>query len=117
MSSPARICHLWTSICSLKQSGIILAAAGPVIDNPAQHRFEMVVDGEIAAAYYKITDGRYIFTHTEVPFALSGQGYGSKLAQAAFEAARKAGMRVIATCPFMSRFALRHPEYAAMLDG
>jgi hypothetical protein len=94
-----------------------MTTVGPVIDNPSAHRFEMAVDGEIAAAYYKIEHGRYVFTHTEVPFALSGQGYGSKLAQAAFEAARKAGMRVIATCPFMSRFALRHPEYAAMLDG
>jgi predicted GNAT family acetyltransferase len=94
-----------------------MTTVGPIIDTSSEHRFEMAVDDEIAAAYYKIRDGRYIFTHTEVPFALSGQGYGSRLAQAAFETARKAGMRVIATCPFMSRFALRHPEYSAMLDG
>jgi predicted GNAT family acetyltransferase len=94
-----------------------MTTVGPVIDNPSAHRFEMTVDGEVAAAYYKIENDRYIFTHTEVPFALSGQGYGSQLAKAAFETARKAGMRVIATCPFMSKFALRHPEYAALLDG
>ena len=94
-----------------------MTTVGPVINNPGEHRFEMVIDGEMAAAYYKIQNGRYIFTHTEVPFALSGQGYGSKLAKVAFETARAAGMRVIAKCPFMSRFALRHPEYTAMLDG
>ena len=94
-----------------------MTTAGPIVDNPNAHRFEMTVDGEVAAAYYKIENGRYVFTHTEVPFALSGQGYGSQLAKFAFDTARKAGMRVIATCPFMSRFALRHPEYAAMLDG
>jgi len=39
------------------------------------------------------------------------------LAHGAFEAVRLMGKRVIATCPFMSKYALRHPEYAAMLDG
>lgn len=94
-----------------------MTVVGDVIDNPAAHRFEMAVGDTVAMAYYKIEDGRYVFTHTEVPFALSGQGYGSRLAQGAFEAARKSGRRVIATCPFMARFALRHPEYAVLLDG
>jgi len=90
---------------------------GEVIDNPAMHRFELPIGDEVAAAYYAIEDGRMVFTHTEAPFALSGQGYGSKLARGAFEAARTRGMRVIAKCPFMSTYALKHPEYAAILDG
>jgi predicted GNAT family acetyltransferase len=90
---------------------------GEVIDNPAMHRFELPIGNEVAAAYYAIEDGRMVFTHTEAPFALSGQGYGSKLARGAFEAARTRGMRVIAKCPFMSNYALKHPEYAAILDG
>jgi predicted GNAT family acetyltransferase len=94
-----------------------MAEAGEVIDNPAMHRFELPIGHEAAAAYYAVEDGRMVFTHTEVPFAFSGQGYGSKLAQAAFEAARSRGMRVIAKCPFMSTYALKHPEYAAILDG
>jgi predicted GNAT family acetyltransferase len=96
---------------------LLMAEAGEVIDNPAMHRFELPIGDEVAAAYYAIEDGRMVFTHTEVPFAFSGQGYGSKLARGAFEAARSRGMHVIAKCPFMSTYALKHPEYAAIWDG
>jgi predicted GNAT family acetyltransferase len=88
-----------------------------VTDNPAEHRFELQIGDEVAAAYYAIEDGRMVFLHTEVPFALNGMGYGSRLAHGAFEAARSRGLRVIAKCPFMSSYALKHPEFAAILDG
>jgi uncharacterized protein len=96
---------------------LLMTQDGKVIDNTAMHRFELPIGDEVAAAYYAIEDGRMVFTHTEVPFAFSGQGCGSKLARGAFEAARSRGMRVIARCPFMSTYALKHPEYAAILDG
>ena len=94
-----------------------MAEDGKVIDNTAMHRFELPIGGEVAAAYYAIEDGRMVFTHTEVPFAFSGQGYGSKLARGALKSARSGGMHVIAKCPFMSSYALKNPEYAAILDG
>jgi predicted GNAT family acetyltransferase len=96
---------------------VLMPDGGEVIDNPAMRRFELPIGDEVAAAYYAVEDGRIVFTHTEVPFAASGQGYGSRLARGAFEAARSRGLRVIAKCPFMSTYALRHPEYAALLDG
>lgn len=90
-----------------------------VIDNPAEQRFELPVEGEdeVAAAYYRIEDGRVVLTHTDVPQRFSGQGIGSKLAEGVFEAIRTSGRRVIAKCPFMAAFASRRPEYAEMLDG
>jgi predicted GNAT family acetyltransferase len=91
----------------------LIAQHGEVIDNPAMHRFELPIGGEVAVAYYRIEDGRMVFTHTEVPFGFSGQGYGSKLARAAFETARSRGMHVIAKCAFMSNYALKYPEYTA----
>lgn len=56
-----------------------------VIDNAAIHRFELPVGDEVAAAYYAIEDGGIVFTHTEVPFVFSAQGYGSKLTRSAFQ--------------------------------
>lgn len=73
-----------------------MVEGGEVIDNPSMHRFELPIGDEVATAYYAIEEGRMVFTHTEAPFALSGRGYGSKLARGAFEAARSRGMRVIA---------------------
>ncbi|WP_431015703.1 GNAT family N-acetyltransferase [Bradyrhizobium pachyrhizi] len=87
-------------------------------DNPAMSRFEMPLgDTALAVAYYKVEDGRVVLLHTEVPQELSGLGYGSMLALGVFEALRRGGKRVIAECPFMSSYAARHPEYAALLDG
>jgi predicted GNAT family acetyltransferase len=89
-----------------------------LINNPAMSRYELPISCDsVAAAYYSIEDGRVVLRHTEVPFEFSGQGYGTRLAQAVFEKLRSEGARVIATCPFMALFAARNPRYAAMLDA
>ena len=87
-------------------------------DNPAMSRFEMSLgDDALAVAYYQVEDGRVVLLHTEVPQELSGLGYGSRLAHGVFEALRRDSKRVIAKCPFMSSYAIRHPEFSALLDG
>jgi predicted GNAT family acetyltransferase len=47
-----------------------------VIDNPGKHRFELAISDEVAVAHYRIQDGHYVLTHTEVPNHLSGHGFG-----------------------------------------
>jgi hypothetical protein len=87
-------------------------------DNKAMSRYEMPLGGDaLAVSYYKVEEGRIILLHTEVPQELSGQGFASRLAHGVFEALRSDGRRVVAKCPFMSVYAARHPEYAALLDG
>lgn len=89
-----------------------------VIDNAAQHRFELPVGEALAVAYYRIDDaGRVVLTHTEVPQELSGRGIGSRLAQGAFDLTRASGRHLIAQCPFMAAYAGRHPAYNDIVDG
>lgn len=90
-----------------------------VIDNPAQHRFELALDGDdIAAAYYQIDEnGRVVLTHTEVPFAYGGQGIGTQLATGVFDLIRASGRKAILKCSFMGRFYASHPEYADIVAG
>jgi len=88
-----------------------------VVDKPEENRFELVVVDTVAVAYYQIEGDRIVLLHTEVPQEFSGQGIGTKLAEGVFEQLRARGLRVIAKCPFMARFASHHPEYAKMLDG
>ncbi|KQY78964.1 acetyltransferase [Ensifer sp. Root142] len=90
---------------------------GTITDNVAASRFELAVGDELAVAYYRNEDGRVVLTHTEVPQALSGQGIGTRLARGVFETLRHRQDRIIAKCPFMAAFAVKHPEYSAMLDG
>ena len=89
-----------------------------IIDNAAEHRFELPIDADLSAlTWYRIVDDRYELIHTEVPAEHFGQGIGSRLAHGIFERIKASGMRAIAKCPFMSSYAARHPEYAKLLDG
>ena len=86
-----------------------------VSDNPAQQRYELAVDGHVAATYYEIAAGVITFTHTEVPPELGGKGIGSKLIKGALDQVRAGGLKVIAQCPFVKAYIEKHPEYADLL--
>jgi uncharacterized protein len=86
-----------------------------IVDNKADHRFELVVEGHLAAAYYKLAGNVVTFEHTEVPPELGGKGVGSKLVQGALDRIRAEGMNVIAECPFVKAWIGKHPEYKDLL--
>ena len=93
-------------------------STGEVSDNPAEHRFELAIDGghDTAAAYYDAGPDHIILTHTIVPEQFSGRGIGSKLARGVFEALRASGRRAVLRCPFMAAYYARHPEYSDVVD-
>lgn len=82
-----------------------------VRDNPAESRYEALVDGRLAMAEYMLTGENITFTHTEVPPELEGRGIASQLARYALDDARARGLRVIPLCPFISAYIRRHSEY------
>jgi predicted GNAT family acetyltransferase len=86
-----------------------------VTNNPAHHRYELAVDGHIAATYYSIADGVITFIHTEVPPELGGKGIGSKLIKGALDKVRADGLKVIAQCPFVKAFIEKNPAYQDLL--
>jgi predicted GNAT family acetyltransferase len=88
-----------------------------VVNNPAQHRYEIVVDGYLAATYYKLSDGVITFIHTEVPKELGGKGVGSQLIKGALDQVRAEGLKVIPQCPFVKAYIDKHPEYTDLLKG
>ena len=69
---------------------------GDIVNNKAHHRFELVVDDHLAAAFYKVDGNVITFMHTEVPPELGGRGVGSTLVQGALDQVRASGMKVIA---------------------
>ena len=86
-----------------------------VVNNPAHHRYELVVEGHLAATYYRISDGVITFIHTEVPPELGGKGVGSILVKGALDQVRTEGLKVIPQCPFVKAYIDRHPDYADLL--
>jgi predicted GNAT family acetyltransferase len=53
--------------------------------------------------------------HTEVPEQYQGQGLAGKLATAALEWARASGLKVIPSCPYVSNYIGKHPEFADLV--
>jgi uncharacterized protein len=88
-----------------------------VVNNHAHHRYELAVEGHIAATYYKIDNGVITFVHTEVPPELGGKGIGSKLIRGALDSVRTDGLKVIAECPFVKAFIEKNPEYQDLLKA
>ncbi len=86
-----------------------------IVDNNAAHRYELDIDGHIAAAYYELSGNVITFTHTEVPTELGGKGIGSKLVKGALDQVRARGLRVVAQCPFVKAYIGKHPEYADLV--
>lgn len=90
-----------------------------VRDNPDAGRFEgrlQPPDGApLAVAEYLRVGDTVIFTHTEVPEDLEGEGVGSRLVRGALERVRAEGLRVRSTCPFVSAFLARHPEFRDLM--
>jgi predicted GNAT family acetyltransferase len=85
---------------------------GSVRDNPELNRFELDVDGDTAVAYYRIDNGVMVFTSTQTPPRLRGQGVASELIRNALEFARARGLKVQADCSFVADYVRRHPEFA-----
>jgi predicted GNAT family acetyltransferase len=88
---------------------------GAVQDNPTEGRYELTVDGHLAATYYKLSDGVITFVHTEVPKELGGRGIGSRLVKGALDDVRSRHLKVIPQCPFVKAYIDKHADYADLL--
>jgi predicted GNAT family acetyltransferase len=87
-----------------------------VVDVPQASRYELRLGGRlIGLAVYRRRDGRIAFTHTEVDESCEGRGFGSRLAAAALDDARRDGLAVVPVCPFIAHYIERHPEYAQLV--
>lgn len=82
-------------------------------DAEVEQRFEARVSGKLAgfAEYLRSAD-LVVYPHTVVEPAFEGRGVGSALARAALDDARDRGLPVLAVCPFIRAWMVRHPEYA-----
>lgn len=86
--------------------------------NEGASRYEAFIGDELAGyAEFQLTDGGIAFTHTVVDDAYEGQGVGSRLAAAALDDARDAGLRVAPRCSFIESYIERHPEYLALTSS
>ena len=90
--------------------------APTVSDNAAEQRFESETEHGTAVLAYRRDGDRLLLTHTEVPEAAEGEGHGSALVAAAFDHARREGLRVVPICPFVAAWVERNLDRADIVD-
>lgn len=83
--------------------------------NRDKNRFETKVGNDCAFIDYTLKDDTLYLTHTEVPPAMQGKGIGSKLVAATLNYIEEAGFKIVSTCPFVSNYLKKHPEYAHLV--
>jgi predicted GNAT family acetyltransferase len=86
-----------------------------VLDNTAQSRYEMMLEGGTAFIDYTVSGNVRTLTHAEVPVALRGGGVAAKLTSGALHLARSQGIKVVPRCPYIVTFMERHPEYQDLM--
>ncbi|MET7807501.1 GNAT family N-acetyltransferase [Micromonospora chersina] len=87
-----------------------------VEENPAKHRFDILVDDALAGFTAYVPRGEVlVFTHTEVDDRFQNMGVGSALIRGTLDQIRERGDRIVVQCPFMRAFIERHPDYADLV--
>lgn len=81
-----------------------------VTNDATRSCYRLEVEGGTAVAAYRTEGDRLVFTHTEVPEALEGQGIGSRLIAGALEDVRRRGLKIVPQCAFVAAYVDRHDE-------
>ncbi|WP_236049661.1 NAD(+)/NADH kinase [Paractinoplanes ovalisporus] len=98
------------------QVGVPDAADAAVVDAFERQRYELLIGGEVAGVlHYRRHGDKIELLHTEIEQSFSGRGLASRLAAAALEDARGRATPVVPSCPFVTGYLDRHPEYADLL--
>ena len=83
----------------------------PVRHDPAGSRFVVdLPDGQAQLIYGEFAEDVLDLEHTEIPPSGRGKGLGDALVRAALRYARERGARVMATCPYVRAWLLKHPD-------
>ena len=82
-----------------------------ITHNPAEHRFETWIDGQLSKLDYIQEGNDFVITHVGVYPELRGQGVAGRIVQVGLEYAKAHSLRVIPMCSYAAAYIRRHPEY------
>jgi len=79
--------------------------------------YEIVVDGTVAG-YTRVREGddALEMPHTVVEDEFEGQGLASQLVRGALDDIRAQGRKVHPTCPYITSWIEKHPDYRDLVD-
>jgi len=88
----------------------------PVSNNHEASRFECLMeDGRSAYLDYNEIEEGLNFAHTYVPKSFEGKGVAAALVKFGLEYAKSNGMLIQPSCPYVTAYIKRHPEYLSLV--
>jgi predicted GNAT family acetyltransferase len=87
-----------------------------VVDNPAELRYEIHVDDELAGYIrYRIEPGTVVLAHTDVEPRWEGGWVGRTLVREALDDLRARGLYAAPLCPFIIDYVRKNSEFAPLI--
>src|SRR6266513_1688213 len=86
-----------------------------VVHNVAEQRFELRVGEDLSVIDYRLSPGKLVIYHTEVPPQLRGRGIAGRMTRAALDFARSENLQVEPRCSYAAAFIQKHMEYSDLL--
>lgn len=76
-------------------------------------RYEIIVGTEVAGftEFQHMSEKVLLFPHTVIDDKFEGRGLASSLVTAALDDVRARGEKIIVTCPYITKWLPKHPEY------
>lgn len=82
----------------------------------ARQRFVIEIGDAVGLLSYAVVDEQTLdYNHTFVPPELRGRGLAAILARHALDYAAEHGLSIVPSCPYVSRYIDKHPEYAGLV--
>jgi len=82
-----------------------------IADASERQRYQAQLDDVVVGVLeYVVKRERIALIHTEVSPGYEGRGIAASLSRFALDDARRRGLRVIASCPYVKRYLETHPE-------
>jgi uncharacterized protein len=93
------------------------ATETPVLtDNLEASRYEMHVNGELAGfVEYRLRGEVISLVHTEIESPFQGAHLATHLARFSLDDARKRGLEVLPSCPYITSWIKKHPDYTDLV--
>ncbi|HNO94728.1 MAG TPA: GNAT family N-acetyltransferase [Anaerolineales bacterium] len=82
-----------------------------VIHNPAESRFEIRLNGQLAKLDYMEDGDSIVMTHVGVPIEFRGHGIAAIITKAGLDYAKAKSLRVIPMCSYVAAYLRRNPQY------
>ncbi|MHB8643590.1 MAG: GNAT family N-acetyltransferase [Gaiellaceae bacterium] len=87
-----------------------------VADNPAEERYELWHNGELAGWIdCALRHDNLVLLHTEVQEPRRNRGLGSRLVRSTLDDLRTSGRLMVPICPFITAFIRNNPEYRDLI--